>query len=140
MTGRRSAAGGDGMSLTVTIPGWVPDSRLSLNGRRRAGSWRETWRLQENAKAMMIPAIWASGVWHHLMTRAHVTVEFVYPVRRRRDADNLAGLAKPLLDALVGEGVLKDDSAEFVQLTVCAVVEPGVTETRVRIEPWEVES
>jgi hypothetical protein len=126
----------------ITVPGWVPDSRLSLNGRRRAHHWRETWQLQQDAKLMVIPAIWTcdahprarSKMAELTMQRARVSITLVYPMRRRRDPDGLSGLAKPLLDALVEEHVIVDDDSEHVELSVRALVEPGVTETRLVIE------
>ncbi len=123
--------------LRVTIGAWMPDMGLSLNGRRRASPW-DVRRWQADAHAIMTWAL-LHGDWHEevpTFRRAHVTVEFVFPVRRRRDPDNLSGLAKPLLDVLVREKVLVDDDSEHMDLTVRAVVERGVTATRITVAPW----
>lgn len=125
------------MTWEVTIPDWVPDSRLSLNGRRRthpmalAKLTTETkdiarWHLGSNALALF-------GV----TDLAHVAVRFTYPTRRRRDPDGLAGLVKPLLDVLVDVGLLIDDDCEHITLTVAAEVQKGVTATRIRVEALE---
>jgi hypothetical protein len=42
--------------------------------------------------------------------RAHVTVTFRFPNNRRRDVHNLLPLvAKPIVDGIVGAGILPDD-------------------------------
>lgn len=69
--------------------------------------------------------------------RVSCAVTFVYPIHRRRDPDGLAGLAKPLLDALVRCLVLTDDDSEHVVLAVSAIVEPKTTETRIEITELE---
>lgn len=122
-------------ALRLTIPNWVPDSCLSLNGRRRA-HWRTISQAQREAGFVMDAVLLGIKQKRVLpyYERARVSVEFVYPLKRRRDPDGLAGLAKPLLDILVSWAVLKDDDSEHVDLTVRAVVAKGVTETRIEIE------
>lgn len=117
--------------LEVVVPGWVPDSRLSLNGRLRT-HWRVLGALRSEAKTMLTVALLAAQL-APVTGRARVAIDFVYPRRRRRDPDGLAGLAKPLLDALVDYGVLVDDSSEDIDLAVRALTERGTTETRIRI-------
>lgn len=130
-----------GVVWEITIPDWVPPAELSLNGRRR-GSWRETWRLQQEVGEMVTVAIWQAP-WHPhsrsriremTLERARVTVEFTFPRKRRRDPDGLAGRIKPILDTCVAEGLIKDDSTDHIELTIRARVEPGVTCTRITIE------
>lgn len=124
----------------VTIPDWVPDSRLSINGRRRNMHWRQTYDLQSAAKQRMVIAIWQAPTHPGgrslvaAIDPAHVAVCFVYPTKRRRDPDNLAAMAKPLLDALVSEGLLVDDDCEHITLSIAARVEKGVTATRITVE------
>jgi hypothetical protein len=125
--------------LRLVIPDWVPDMGLSLNGRRRASPWDiRAW--QQAAHERVTIALWQAP-WHprgrSQMPRfvyARVAVEFVFPVRRRRDPDNLAGLVKPCLDTLVTEGLLMDDDCDHLELSIRAVVEKGKTETRICIE------
>ncbi len=118
-------------TLLVVLPDFVPDRRLSLNGVRRT-HFRTLMQLRDDAKWHLRGAL-PGGVLPHF-ARAFVAIEFVYPLHRRRDADNLAGLAKPLLDGLVDAGVLEADDTDHVQLEVRAVVAPRIRETRIIIE------
>ncbi len=45
---------------------------------------------------------------------ATVTIRYFFPDRKRRDPDNYSG--KMLLDPLVKEGILKDDSFKYITL------------------------
>lgn len=115
---------------------YVPPSDLSLNGRKRL-SPLEIHRLQEAVKervALVLNAHEAAGGQLPHFDRAAVRIRFVYPQRRRRDPDNLAGLAKPILDLLRERGVLTDDDCEHITLTISALTEAGRTETDVWIE------
>lgn len=136
-------------AMHLVLPDFTPDNRLSLNGRRRT-HWTIVRTLQNAAKWHIVEALgtwqqqapetevadwlWQDGGYRFPQIQAQVTIEFVFPTQRRRDPDGLAGLAKPLLDALVSRGVLLDDDAEHVSLTVTATVSKGVHETRIMIE------
>lgn len=122
--------------LELTLLGYVPDSRLSLNGRRRT-HWTTVRKLQAEAATLLIDAV---GGWRRRKRRelprfehAAIDITFVYPVHRRRDPDGLAGLAKPLLDQLVAYQIIPDDDQAHISLTVAAAVEPETTETRIRV-------
>lgn len=123
--------------LRLIIPGFVPDSCLSLNGRRRA-HWTQIRNAQDAAAEWLTWTLHTLYVPEHRPSepigRARVTVEFVYPIHRRRDPDGLAGMVKPLLDVLVRESWLVDDDSDHVDLTVRAMVEPHLTETRIQVE------
>ena len=122
--------------LRLVLDGWQPDARLSLNGRRR-NQWPVVRRLQQEAKDYVGWRVlwgWALGqVASEATGPRHVTVTFVYPNRRRRDLDNLAGMAKPCLDALVDAGLLVDDDAEHCALTIAVRVEVGRRATEIRV-------
>jgi len=49
-------------------------------------------------------------------TKARVNVTFVFAQGRRRDRDNLVGMFKPGLDALVKVGLIQDDDAKHLEL------------------------
>jgi len=144
---RTDAKQAERQTLTMEIPDWVPSSVLSLNGRRRA-HWTTIRAYQEQAKWKLSEALrvgigwrgipWAAGEFGQVPPlKARVSIDFVYPRRRRRDPDGLAGLCKPLLDTLVFEGVLLDDDSEHIELSVRAVVERGIMATRIKIEEME---
>jgi hypothetical protein len=120
--------------LELVLPSFRPSNTLSLNGRRRA-HWRQVWDAGVEVSWYMSIALDARPLPH--FNRARVTCTFVYPTHRRRDPDGLAGLCKPILDSLVNWNVLPDDTTEHVELAVRAIVEKGVTETRIRIEELE---
>lgn len=120
---------------TLVIQDWRPDARLSLNGRRRSSIWTQR-KLQADAKARVG---WALREWANTVgplptydQLVQVKITFGYARRGRRDADGLAGMVKPCLDALVDEGVLKDDDTDHVRLWVTATA-PGAVQTEIRI-------
>ena len=120
--------------LTLTIPDFVPDARLGLNGRRRA-HWTLIRELQYDVFWRVVAAILAArrgNGWK--LPHARVTVVMVFPRRRRRDLDNLFGRVKPICDALVASGVIVDDDVNHIDLVLRSLVERGVTETRIRVE------
>lgn len=55
------------------------------------------------------------------LERATVHITYFFKDRRRRDPDNYSG--KMLLDPLVREGILKDDSFEVVTLRLSGAVD-----------------
>ncbi len=109
----------------LTVEGWRPDQRLSINGRRRLHP-QQVGVLTRSAKERVMWAIRGelnqrpiSGPYVGL---TEVQIRFAYKIRRRRDPDNCAGMAKPILDALVAEGLIRDDSSEHIRLVVSAEV------------------
>ena len=48
------------------------------------------------------------------LKRAHISVTFILPNKRRRDMDNLIAANKAGIDALVGCGILRDDDLYHV--------------------------
>ena len=65
--------------------------------------------------------------------RAVVHIRYYFPDRRRRDPDNYSG--KMLLDPLVREGILKDDSFANVELRLSAAVDKSRPRTEITITP-----
>ena len=98
---------------------------------RREAAWHLVAALVARPEAV---DAWLQHECGRVAGRVRVDVTFVYPTRRRRDPDGLAGLVKPLLDVLVARGLLRDDDSEHVELAVRAVTERGVTATRIRLE------
>lgn len=117
--------------LDLVLRDWVPNSSLSLNGRHRT-HWRVIQMWRDDALTRVYVAL-QEALPFPWFERARVEFTFVYPTRRRRDPDGLSGLCKPCLDALVRWSVIPDDDSEHVELSVRAVVEPKVLETRISI-------
>lgn len=84
----------------------------SLNRRLH---WREAWRQRDAWKTQVG---WLLKEQHvPRMTRAKVT--FTNACLKKMDRDNAhASLCKPTLDALVENGIIPDDSEEYVDVIV----------------------
>ena len=68
--------------------------------------------------------------------KAEVHITYYFKDRHRRDPDNYSG--KMILDPLVKEGILKDDSFEVVTLKLSASVDKN--RPRTEIEVTEIET
>ena len=66
---------------------------------------------------------------------ALVHISYYYKDRRRRDPDNYSG--KMILDPLVREGVLADDSFRVVELRLSGYVDRDNPRTEIEIIPME---
>ena len=66
------------------------------------------------------------------LQKAVVTITYYFPDRRRRDPDNYSG--KFILDPLVSEGVLSDDSFSVVTLVLKADVDKRNPRTEITVE------
>ena len=62
---------------------------------------------------------------------AVVTITYFFPDRRRRDPDNYSG--KFILDPLVQEGILIDDSFSVVELVLRAEVDKNNPRTEIEV-------
>ena len=92
--------------IMITLP-YLPPKEFSRNSREH---WSTLHRVQDRTAddvfALLREAGWEqSEPW----TKAEVTLTFVLPDRRTRDADNLITAAKPIMDALVTHQVIQDD-------------------------------
>lgn len=114
----------------LVIQSWLPAPVLN-------GSRQKHWAvLAKEAKAAKVMA-WASAKqagWVFMPDKVRLTVIFVFPVKRKRDTDNLYARAKHLVDGLK-KVFFEDDCIEHLDLRVSAVVEPGVKQTRLTLEP-----
>jgi hypothetical protein len=117
----------------LTIPDWVPDSRLSLNGRRRLHPMQLAKLTAETKHIVSVFLMAQRPRPRQFVGQADVSLVLTYPTRRRRDPDGLAGLAKPILDSLVDLGILVDDDCEHITLSIGADVQKGVTATRIAV-------
>lgn len=64
--------------------------------------------------------------------KAEVHITYYFKDRRRRDPDNYSG--KMILDPLVREGILKDDSFDVVTLKLSAAVDKDRPRTEIEIK------
>lgn len=130
---------------TAVIQHWHPT--MSANGSH--GHWA-THQKKHNIDRDMAWACARQAGWEFVPGRVRLTITLVYPRRYRVDADNLVAKCKGLIDGLKTlhygggfnltpvirrSGFFTDDSTEWLELIVRAVVEPGVKETRLQLEP-----
>ena len=69
------------------------------------------------------------------LVRAIVNITYYFKDKRRRDPDNYSG--KMLLDPLVKEGILKDDSFDVVTLVIVGKVDKHYPRTEIEIRSIE---
>ncbi len=83
------------------------------------------------------------GVWYAVREQgirpvpppAHVTLRYVMPDDKHRDADNFAAIGKPVIDGLVKSEILAGDNAARLTQRVEFVKEPGARRLEVVIDP-----
>lgn len=142
------------MKQSLTIREWLPPPVLN-------GSRQKHWATLRKEAAAVKTMAWASAKqagWTFVSGKVRLTVTFVFPVKRTRDTDNLVARAKHLVDGLkcrggmyvpvdtqgrmlgpaerriIAGGFFTDDSVDWLELEVQAMVERGVKETRVSME------
>ena len=122
------------MTLTFEVP--MPPPELSPNGRPH-------WYVKAEATREYGAAVFYAAVdarnragaknWTNL-PHVHVALTFVFPVRRRRDEDNLRARWKAGYDAIVRAGIAVDDDMEHMTRSVYARYEKGLSKVEVSIE------
>ncbi len=125
--GRRGSAASAGQDRVTAIP--LPWVRPPLTGNDR-GHTRYSPFVRVKGEALV--AIRAARV--EPRATAGVTLHWLIPDRRRRDADNLAPTLKACGDALVAAGVLPDDGWQHVPIAACRIHPPDGTPARMWLE------
>jgi len=94
-----------------------PPPELSPNARVH---WGTVAKAKRDYKGDCIKMFWTLGPpplpGQHLPSPVTAQVTFVVPNRYRRDSDNYMAMLKPLWDALVRWGILKDDSHKALKI------------------------
>lgn len=106
---------------------------LSPNGR--AGYWARVRAKRLVAERVMVE-LQRQGV-QPMHGRVRLTVRWVFPQRRRRDADNHAGggCVKAAIDVLEQAHIIPADDSDHLELApVELVVEPGQRRMELRLE------
>jgi len=97
--------------VTFIYPG-LPPREFSRNSRAHHMVLHKVQeQVNDDVYMLLMEAGWKPGT---PLERAVVAVEFVLPDKRRRDPDNLQTTLKPIWDALVRHGVIKDDCLECI--------------------------
>lgn len=116
---------------TMTLERWHPPS--VANGAH--GSWRA--RVAKRRETLQQVG-WQALIdkWRRVPGKARLEIVLVYPRKYRVDTDNLYSRCKDAVDAL--KDYMVDDSTDWLELHVSAVVEKGVKETRLTLSPVQV--
>lgn len=106
--------------VALDLP-WPP---ADLNPNKRL-HWADRRRATQQYRTDCFFVVKARGGWLRrtkvpmpLPTPVSATVTFWMPDRRRRDLDNLLAAMKPAWDGLVDAGLLADDSADQLSITL----------------------
>jgi Holliday junction resolvase RusA-like endonuclease len=112
------------MTITLPLP-WTKPPLMTLNEAIRSSN--------VHAKAAQVRAAKDAVIWSIRATRpplptpagpVHVTLHYRVANYHRRDPDSLAPTLKVCIDALVAEGVLRDDDWQHVRATTCRIHPP----------------
>ena len=113
---------------SLVIPGWLPEQLANSHLH---------WRVHRKRHHTARDTVWAyarQAGWQPVKTRARLTIVLVFPRKygRGMDADNAVARCKGAIDGL--KPWIVDDSTDWLELDVRAIVEPGVRETRITLE------
>lgn len=112
----------------IIITGRLPGRNEAENAART--HWARGAKLKKEATELVA---WECKTQHVQKIDGEVIVEVTFYERdRRRDADNVLGGLKYILDGLVVAGVLTDDSRKYVELKINPV-EVDKTDPRIEV-------
>jgi hypothetical protein len=104
-----------------TLRLWLPREVRAVEGPN-GRDWRVKARGAKDWRRLVDEAL---QVLEHARPRwQRATVHYAFYGRREIDPDNLVGLGKPILDGLVGAGVLPDDRREQILAAPTAIWSP----------------
>lgn len=106
-----------------------PTNNKYIGNSRNYNEYRKT---KEKWHRLVLAAILESEAKpKNPLEKAIVKITYFFPDNRRRDLDNYSG--KMLLDPLVKEGVIVDDSFQHIKLLLEAYVDKGNPRTEIEI-------
>lgn len=124
-------------SQTLVLDGWPSPYMVATLGPNSGTINRYgLGRLRKDVQGMVKVAVVRQGI-QPVPPPVRVTLRYVFPDARHRDADNFAVIAKPVMDGLVRSGVLAGDNAARLTQTVEFVKERGGRRLEVLIEREE---
>lgn len=118
------------MTIQVVVNGTPPSNNRYMGNSRDYNEYR-----REKEKWHWLVKTAVKGRPKRPIKRALVEIQYYFKTRTRRDPDNFSG--KFLLDPLVSEGVLADDSFENVVLRLSAGYDRENPRTEIRITELE---
>lgn len=119
-----------GNELKIVVDGTPPSNNEYIGNSRSFNVYRgekEAWHWKIKAAIQEKP--------DEPIRKAIVHIRYFFKDKRRRDPDNFSG--KMLLDPLVMEGLLLDDSFENVQLVLSAECDKKNPRTEITVIPQE---
>lgn len=87
-----------------------PSNPLPMNGPK--ANWRGRHRMTAVVKDHTFKLARAARIPE--MTRIEAQLTQWFTINRRRDVDNLAALEKPMFDAIVSAGIVRDDTPDLM--------------------------
>lgn len=98
------------MTLTIRVPAalWLSSNRPVTNHAHRARIIRDLHTLTRDAYGPTLPAHIPGPV------AAHWQIRYPKGVSRKADPPNAYPTTKAILDAIVNDGILRDDSADVI--------------------------
>lgn len=112
----------------LTVADTPPSNNLFLGNSHNFNVYR---REKERWQWKIKMAIGKNNTLKAPLERAEVCITYFFPDKRRRDPDNYSG--KFILDALVREGVLVDDSFDNIRLSLAAELDRDFPRTEIRL-------
>ena len=99
--------------MKITIP-HLPYKELNPNARVY---WALRHKVAQIAKDEVIALVREQGYFYPLK-KAHLSITFYSKDKRRRDLDNLHSAMKASCDGLVAAGVIEDDAADKLSVSL----------------------
>ena len=110
--------------MLIKIP-LIPNSINKYMGRKNV------WEYRAEKKEWLEMGQWLINAPDKPLKKANVEITYFFPTKARHDPDNYCG--KVIMDMLVDRGVIKDDSFDCVNLSLCGKYDKLDPRTEIRI-------
>ena len=114
-----------GNAVTLILKG-IPD--MSIGGNARYAHWAQRYKAQQEDKLRWFWLIREALEGQDTPTfhpPVHLSISITWPASRRRDPDNIIMALKPLIDAMRALGMIEDDNADALTVTLGSRAEKG---------------
>jgi Holliday junction resolvase RusA-like endonuclease len=111
----------------------IPPSNNKFIGRNARWAYQKEKKKWEE---LIYWETWAKGIEPSCLAKAKVIITYYFKTKGRRDPDNYSG--KMLLDPLVRNKILQDDSFFNIELVLRAFHDKEKPRTEIEIIPLEV--
>lgn len=115
-------------SIKITVDEIPPSNNKYLGNSHNFNVYR---REKERWQLLIRFALCKVGKPLRPFEKADVNIKYFFKDKRRRDPDNYSG--KMILDPLVREGIIKDDSFNVITLNISAAVDKVKPRTEIEV-------